>query len=92
MRRFDETGRLDHVAACGALKPEQVAQLAASLYAFHSGAPVAPPGSRFGEPARIADAARENFVELRQLLPRTDQPRIEALAAWTEDRIHPARR
>jgi aminoglycoside phosphotransferase family enzyme/predicted kinase len=85
MRRFDETARLDHVAACGALKPEQVAQLAASLYAFHSCAPVAPPDNRFGEPERIAEAARENFVELRQWLPRADHPRIEALANWSED-------
>ena len=84
MHRFDEAGRLDHVAARGALLPEQVVQLAASLSAFHSGAPAAPPGSRFGEPARIADAARENFVELRQLLPRAEQARIELLAAWTE--------
>jgi aminoglycoside phosphotransferase family enzyme/predicted kinase len=84
MRRFDEAGRLDHVAARGELTPEHVQQLAAMLVEFHAAAPAAPEASRFGEPAQVLAAARENFVELRTLLPAADQPEIETLASWTE--------
>jgi aminoglycoside phosphotransferase family enzyme/predicted kinase len=84
MRRFDEAGRLDHVAARGELRPEHLGQLATGLAAFHAAAPAAAAGSRFGEPEQVIAAARENFVELRSLLPAADQPALEALASWTE--------
>ena len=84
MRRFDENGRLDHVAQRGELQPAQLSQLAATLCAFQQAAAVAAPGTRFGAPEQVLAAARENFVELRQLLPAHDQERIEALAHWTE--------
>ncbi|MDA8255200.1 MAG: AAA family ATPase [Betaproteobacteria bacterium] len=84
MRRFDESGRLDHVAARGELLPQQLSQLAATLVAFHQTAAAAAPGTRFGAPDTVLAAARENFVELRQLLPIHDQERVEYLAHWTE--------
>jgi hypothetical protein len=84
MRRFDESGRLDHMAARGDLQPTQLAQLAVTLCAFHGAAAVAAVGSRFGEPRRLLAMAQENFVELRQLLPAGDQPQVEQLAHWTE--------
>ncbi len=84
MRRFDEAGRLDHVAARGELRPQHMAQLAAMLVDFHAAAQTAPSGSRFGEPEQVLAAARENFVELRQLLPPADRAATERLAAWTE--------
>lgn len=84
MRRFDESGRLDRVAARGELQPAQLSQLAATLHAFHRAAATAAPGSRFGAPEQVLAAARENFVELRELLPAHDQERVEALAHWTE--------
>ncbi|MBI5900597.1 MAG: AAA family ATPase [Rhodocyclales bacterium] len=84
MRRFDEAGRLDHVAARGELRPEQLAQLAATLLDFHHAAASATAASRFGEPAQVLAAARENFVELRSLLRAGDQTAVEKLAAWTE--------
>jgi hypothetical protein len=84
MRRFAEAGRLDHVAARGELRPQHLEQLAAMLVDFHAAARTAPPGSRFGEPEQVLAAARENFVELRQLLPPTDRAGVEQLAAWTE--------
>jgi aminoglycoside phosphotransferase family enzyme/predicted kinase len=84
MRRFAESGRLDHVAARGELAPQQLSQLAATLVAFHQAAAVAAPGTRFGAPEPVLAAARENFTELRQLLPTHDQERIEYLAHWTE--------
>jgi aminoglycoside phosphotransferase family enzyme/predicted kinase len=84
MRRFDEAGRLDHVAARGELRPEQVAQLAATLVSFHAASAAAPRGCRFGAPTLVLAAARENFVELRQLLPQTDQRLVGHLAEWTD--------
>ncbi|MDP2825838.1 MAG: AAA family ATPase [Sulfuritalea sp.] len=84
MRRFDENGRLDRVAARGELQPAHLTQLAATLCAFQDAATVAAPGTRFGAPPQVLAAARENFVELRQLLPSAVQPQVEQLARWTE--------
>ena len=84
MRRFDESGRADRLAACGELQPAHLSQLASTLCAFQKTAAVAGPGTRFGAPAQVLAAARENFSELRVLLPAHDQERVEALAHWTE--------
>ena len=84
MRRFDESGRLDRVAARGDLLPTHLTQLAATLCAFQAAAAIAAPGTRFGEPQQLLAAAQENFVELRQLLPTAAQPQVEQLARWTE--------
>ncbi|MBI5792030.1 MAG: AAA family ATPase [Rhodocyclales bacterium] len=85
MRRFEESGRLDRVAARGELQPAQLAQLAATLCEFHASANAAMPGTRFGEPAAVLAAARENFAELRLLLGAPEQAAVERLAAWTEE-------
>lgn len=85
MRRFDEAGRLDHVAARGGLRPEHLSQLAATVHALHAAAASAASGTRFGAPAAVLAAARENFDELRELLPAADQAMVERLAAWTEE-------
>jgi len=85
MRRFDEAGRLDHLAAQGRLAAVQLAGLAQTLHDFHQAAPRASICSRYGAPAQVIGAARENFVELRRLLPAADRHRIENLAAWSED-------
>lgn len=84
MRRFAENGRLDHMAARGELQAEHLSQLAATLCTFQQSTAIATTDTRFGEPARVLGAARENFVELRQLLPATEQAPVEALAVWTE--------
>jgi aminoglycoside phosphotransferase family enzyme/predicted kinase len=85
MRRFDEHGRLDRVAARGDLLPAHLTQLAATLCAFHDSAAVAAPETRFGAPQQVLAAARENFTELRQLLPPALQPQVERLAGWTDE-------
>jgi len=84
MRRFDESGRLDRVAARGELLPQHVFQLAATFCAFYQAAAVAARGTRFGTPEQVLAAARENFTELRHLLPGRDQEGVETLAHWTE--------
>jgi hypothetical protein len=85
MRRFDEHGRLDRVAARGDLRPAHLSQLAATLCAFQEAAAVAAPGTRFGSPQQVLAAAQENFAELRQLLPQSAQAQVEQLARWTGD-------
>ncbi len=84
MRRFDENGRLDHMAARGELQVGHLSQLAATLCAFQRAAAIAAPDTRFGAPQQVLAAARENFVELRQLLPVAARAEVEQLAAWTE--------
>ena len=84
MRRFDENGRLDRVAARGELQPAHLSQLAATLCAFWQAAAVAAPGTRFGEPEQVLAAAQENFAELRQLMPQADQAQVGQLDRWTE--------
>ena len=84
MRRFDEDGRLDHMAARGELQPGHLSQLAATLCAFQQAAAVAAPDARFGAAEQVLAAARENFVELRQLFPAAAQAQVEQLADWTE--------
>ena len=85
MRRFDEAGRLDHVCARGDLQPTQLSDLADALSAFHNGAAVAAPTTRFGSPDAILGAALENFDELQQSAALRDAaPQLAALRAWTE--------
>lgn len=85
MRRFDEQGRLDRVAARNELRPAHLSQLAATLCRFQETAAVAAADTRFGAPHQVLAAARENFSELRQLLPQSDQAQVERLARWTDD-------
>lgn len=85
MKRFDESGRLDHLAARNALLPGHLTQLAETLCAFHRSAATAAPPTRFGRPDQVLAAAQENFVELRQILPPADQAAVEQLARWTDE-------
>ncbi|MCF8177977.1 MAG: AAA family ATPase [Sulfuritalea sp.] len=85
MRRFDESGRLDRRAERGDLLPSHLTQLAVTLSEFQQIAAAAGPDNRFGKPEQILATARENFVELRQLLPSSDQQHVEGLARWTEE-------
>jgi aminoglycoside phosphotransferase family enzyme/predicted kinase len=93
MHRFDESGRLDRVCARGELLPVHLSELAATLVTFHTAAASAPLGSRFGTPAQVMAPARDNFADLKRLLPQLQLPRpsgarvqvqLTALAAWTE--------
>ena len=85
MRRFDETARLDRVCARGELKPGHLSDLADTVVAFHATAAVAPQASRFGLASEVMAPARDNFADLRRLMPQEPlQARLAALQAWTE--------
>ena len=61
------------------------------MAAFHTSAPRAEPGSRFGSPGEILDLAIENFTEIEPLLEHDADRRAAAdLRRWTE-REHAAR-
>ena len=85
MRRFDGAMRLDRVCARGQLQPQHLSALADTLVAFHAATAVAPQASRFGSASAIITPARDNFHDLRQLLPQAAvHSRLAALQAWTE--------
>lgn len=83
MRRFPEAARLDHLCARGALTPEHLSQLAATLNRCHEAAPTAEAATPWARPARILADALENVGELARLMGPADQPGVEALACWT---------
>ncbi|HZV53680.1 MAG TPA: AAA family ATPase [Rhodocyclaceae bacterium] len=82
MRRFDESGRLDHVCARGELTPAHLTDLARTVAAFHASAAEAPADSHFGAPGQVLAAALENFDELDTLLP-AEAARLTLLRQWT---------
>ncbi|MEQ1517320.1 MAG: AAA family ATPase, partial [Usitatibacteraceae bacterium] len=85
MRRFDETERLDRLCDRGELRSAHLSDLAESLAAFHAGAAIAPPASRFGSPAEVIAPALDNFRDLARLLPHAKvQARLEQLKRWSE--------
>lgn len=95
MRRFDESGRLDRVCARGELQVAHLSDLAATLSAFHAAAASAPAASRFGTPAQVMAPARDNFTDLKRLLPQLQLPsrakvwtQLTTLATWTEAQGH----
>ncbi|MDP2795041.1 MAG: AAA family ATPase [Sulfurisoma sp.] len=83
MRRFDEAARLDHVCKRGALTPAHLSGLASALARFHARIAVAPAPTFFGTPARVLDAALENFTELRELTRGSLDDELDSLDAWT---------
>lgn len=92
MRRFPEEGRLDHLCARRELSWRHLSDLACTLADFHARASVATAASPHGTPERILAQAVENFSELRALVDDKEQPRLDALAVWTQhefDRLLP---
>ncbi len=85
MRRFDESGRLDHVCARGALTAAHISDLAQTLVTFHASAAVAPQDSRFGTPARVLAPALDNLTIAAGLLPAASQTRLDTLRRWTQE-------
>ncbi|MFM7025821.1 MAG: AAA family ATPase [Limnohabitans sp.] len=79
MRRFDETGRLDHVCQRGDLQARHLVQLAQRMAAFQATAAVAPDDRPWGKPETVHAVAHDNLDTLRHLL--TDAQDL----AWLED-------
>jgi len=91
MREFPQDALLTCVLARKALTAAHVDTLASVVAAFHTSAPRAEPGSRFGSPRKILDLAIENFTEIEPLLnDDSDRRAVADLRRWTE-REHTAR-
>jgi len=84
MRRFDETGRLDHVCQRGALTAAHMSDLADTVAAFHQDAAVAPADSHFGTPEQVLAPALDNFDDLAQRMADDGtRQHLAELRQWT---------
>src|SRR5690606_33568690 len=88
MRRFDETARLDHLCARGALTREHLQTFAQHFATFQNCAAVASSDSPWGATDEVIAFARDNFETLREHLLQSEDTRLlDALALWTETRF-----
>lgn len=78
MRRFDEEGLLDRMAARGALTPELMAALGARVAQFHDGLPAIRSG--FCSPDDYRHSVAADVRQMRDAGERLDPPTSEALA------------
>ncbi|MEI7871533.1 MAG: AAA family ATPase [Alphaproteobacteria bacterium] len=78
MRRFDEEGMLDRMAARGALTPELMTALGARIALFHDGLPAITAG--FGGPDDYRHSVAADVRQMREAGDRLDPLTSEALA------------
>jgi aminoglycoside phosphotransferase family enzyme/predicted kinase len=78
MRRFDEEGLLDRMAARGALTPSLMAALGARVAQFHDGLPAIASG--FCSPDDYRHSVAADVRQMREAGDRLDPPTSEALA------------
>ncbi len=78
MRRFDEEGMLDRMAARGALTPALMASLGARVARFHDGLP--PIVAGFCSPDDYRHSVAADVRQMREAGVRLDPPTSEALA------------
>ncbi|MDP3242504.1 MAG: AAA family ATPase [Reyranella sp.] len=78
MRRFDEEGLLDRMAARGALTPELMAALGARVAQFHDGLPAIASG--FCSPDDYRHSVAADVRQMREAGDRLDPPTSEGLA------------
>ncbi len=79
MHRFPQANQLDNLQAEGKLTGIHLDQLASILTAFHAGLPVAPLDSGYGTVTAISQPAEQNFIQLAEILSKTELDRLGAL-------------
>ena len=83
MRQFPATCRFDEMLARNALRAAHMTALAEYLARFHAQAPLAPPGSPWGEPSWLRQPVDENFAELATCPPDVaGRQTLETLRQW----------
>ena len=87
MRRFDEEGLLDRMAARGALTPELMAALGARVAQFHDGLPAIASG--FCSPDDYRHSVAADVRQMREAGERLDPPTSEALAEAMPQSLEP---
>jgi len=87
MRRFDEDGLLDRMAARGALTPDLMAALGARVARFHDG--LEPIASGFCAPDDYRHSVAADVRQMREAGTRLDPPTSEALADMMPKSLEP---
>lgn len=87
MRRFDEEGLLDRMAARGALTPQLMAALGTRIASFHDSLP--PILSGFCAPDDYRHSVAADVRQMREAGPRLDPPTSEALADALPSALEP---
>lgn len=87
MRRFDEDGLLDRMAARGALTPDLMAALGARVAHFHDG--LAPIISGFCAPDDYRHSVAADIRQMREAGARLDPPTSETLAEMMPESLEP---
>ena len=84
MRQFDDTARLDHQLAAGALSVSDMHALAETIAGFHGSAPSAGANLPFGDLATIRAAVIENLHQLAFLLGNSEnETSLKRLETWS---------
>jgi len=84
MKRFPARQQLDRIQAEGQLTALHIDRFATMIAQQHEQAPVVEKGQDFGSPAAIMTPARQNFVQLKPLLPLALEKQVKALEHWSE--------
>ncbi|MBS0506338.1 MAG: AAA family ATPase [Proteobacteria bacterium] len=86
MRRFAAGSELDALLRAGRVQGQELDAFALRLAQFHAQAPVAPPDSDWGRPARVGQAIADVLDQLAALLSGADGARLAVLRAWFDAR------
>ena len=85
MRRFPESGRLDHLQSAGLLGPREIDAFASRIASFHQSAALAAPDTPFGSLELLREILGVNFRTLREAIGPAQAPRIDALEHWSDE-------
>ena len=85
MRRFPESGRLDHLQTAGLLGPREIDAFASRIAQFHQSASVARHDTPFGSVELLRETLDVNFRTLRDATGPSEAGRIDALEHWSDD-------
>ena len=86
MQQFSHNMQLDQVLARNELRHDMVESFANLIAEFHQHIDIADSTSHFGEPEQVYQPAKENFIQIRDLI--SDKSKIDLLSKierWTED-------
>ena len=85
MRRFPESGRLDHLQSAGLLGPREIDAFASRIAQFHQHAARADQNSPFGSVQVLRETLDVNFRTLREATGPSQAGRIDALEHWSDN-------
>lgn len=88
MKRFPVRQQLDRMQSEGQLTAFHMDRFATLIAQQHEQAPVVGNKQKFGSPASVITPVRQNFVQLRPLLPSGLEGKVEALERWSEEAGH----